>query len=52
MESLSRKFKIVCLRIALSDDVVLIAGIKGSEKEASNLERLISSKLLSLNTES
>ena len=52
MESLSRKVKIVSLRIALSDDLVLIAGIKGSGKEAYNLERLISSKLLSLNIES
>ena len=32
MESLSRKVKIVSLGIDLSDDLVLIAGIGGSEK--------------------
>ena len=52
MESLSRKVKIVSLGIVWSDDLVLIAGIRGSEKEAHNLQRLISNKLLFLNTKS
>ena len=37
MEFLSRKVKIVSLGIVWSDDLVLIAGIRGSEKEAHNL---------------